>query len=134
MRASVVTKFGPPEDFQLKDLEKPIPKDNEVLIKIWATTVTAADCRLRKQNGRYLLGNPGLSQTVRGQWTPMKGGQKVIFRAASQGIDGLIYIKELVEAGQIRTVIDRRYPLEQIAEAHRYVETGQKKGNVGITV
>jgi len=87
-----------------------------------------------KQNGRYLIANPGLSQLVRGRWTSMTSSKKVIFGSAHPKIEDLIYLKELIEAGSIKSVIDRRYPLEQTAEAHRYVEKGHKKGSVVITV
>jgi NADPH:quinone reductase-like Zn-dependent oxidoreductase len=90
--------------------------------------------RSLNRNGRYLIANPGLSQMVRGRWASMTSSKKVIFGAAHPKTEDLIYLKELIEAGKIESVIDRRYPLEQIPEAHRYVETGDKKGHVIITV
>ncbi len=90
--------------------------------------------RSLKQNGRYLLGNPVLSQMVRGVWASMLGSKKILFEFAHEKTEDLIFLKGLIEAGKIKSVIDRCYPLEETAEAHRYVEKGHKKGHVVITV
>lgn len=87
-----------------------------------------------KPNGLYLAGAGGLKAFAQMAWTLLAGGKKVIAGMAPDRREDLVFLNELLETGKVKPVIDRRYPLEQTAEAHRYVDTGRKRGSVVITI
>jgi len=120
-------------DYTKEDFTKNAQTYDIIFDTVGKTSVSRS-IRSLKENGFYIFATFGLPMLVQVLWLLRKSSKKAIFGVLEERPEDLIFLKELIEAGKIRSVIDRRYPLEQVAEAHRYVETGHKKGNVIITV
>jgi NADPH:quinone reductase-like Zn-dependent oxidoreductase len=87
-----------------------------------------------KPGGRLLLAVAGLPTMLQSPWQSMISGKKIIAGPVSVRLEDLRLLAELAEAGAFKPAIDRLYPFDQIVEAHRYVDTGRKRGNVIITL
>ena len=112
-------------------------KNNQTYDIIFDTvgkTSVSRSIRSLNENGFYIFATFGLPMLVKVLWLLRKSSKKAIIGVLEERSEDLIFLKELIEAGKLKPVIDRRYPLEQAADAHRYVESGLKKGNVIITV
>ena len=106
----------------------------DIIFDAVAKSSFSSTSKALNKNGIYLLAFFGLSHLLGKVWLSISSKKKVIVGGASEKPENLVFLKELVESGKIKVVIDKVFPTEQIAEAHRYVEKGHKKGNVVITV
>ena len=106
----------------------------DVIFDVASKSTFSRSKKSLKKKGVYLVTLPKPTVFLQVLWTSMFGGKKVKISGAPVKLETLRLLKNVVEEGKLITAIDRRYPLDQVADAYRYVEKGHKKGNVVIKV
>ncbi|MEQ1871252.1 MAG: NAD(P)-dependent alcohol dehydrogenase [Vicinamibacterales bacterium] len=134
-RLAYVRSLGATEviDYTWQDVVD-LPETYDVIIDVLGKSTFTKYRRILAPEGRLVFLSFKLKQILQMLWTSIGGGQKVVCALVSERQEDLVEIRRLMEAGTLRTVVDRSFPLDQAAEAHRYAESGAKTGAVVITV
>lgn len=131
----LVMSIGADHHIDYKDKDFTLDNKHYDIVFETVNKLSFADCiQCLKMNGVLILGSAGISETFQGILTNARGRYKVFFGMAMESNEQIRYIQKLTEHGSLKPVIDKIYNLEEIAEAHHYVEAGHKKGNVVIKI
>jgi NADPH:quinone reductase-like Zn-dependent oxidoreductase len=157
VKAIVQDRFGPPEVLELREIDRPEPGDDEVLVRVQAASVNPADWyamtgtpylarpqmglrRPRTRLGLDLAGAPKgnrllgpLEHIGRVRLASLRASQKVVFSSKRRNED-LVALQGLLEAGTVTPVVERTYPLSETAHAFRYLGEGHARGKLVVTV
>jgi NADPH:quinone reductase-like Zn-dependent oxidoreductase len=106
----------------------------DVVMDVVGSVPLVRALRAVKPGGRLLIANPGVSHLLRGRLTDRTSGKRVMLATSDPSREEMLALKALAEEGKLRAVVDRCYPLEDAAAAHRYVESGGKLGDVVLKV
>ena len=120
-------------DYTIEDFTKS-GKIYDVIFDVVGKSSFSGCIKSLKENGFYLITYPKTGRSMRGRWTSLRTKKTVVGGTSTDSVEDLVFLRELIEAGELKSIIDRVYPLEETAEAHRYVEAGEKVGNVVIRV
>lgn len=120
-------------DYTVDDFTKS-DKAYDIIMDTAGTAPYSRCKRSLKKGGRLLLVLGGLPDMLSAAWVSLTSSKKVVAGPASERVEDLRFLAAVAEAGQFKPVIDRRYPFEEIREAHRYVDTGHKRGSVVVTL
>ncbi len=120
-------------DYTKEDFSKTAERYDIIFDTVGKTNFNGC-INLLNKNGYLLLTAPRFLDMLKGIWVSLGNDKKVVSGVMNETADDLLFLKNLIEQNKMKAVIDRCYPLEQLADAHRYVEQGHKKGNVVITL